>query len=91
MSDRVASIALELGPDDEHAGHCRVCITAQLSQGEVLGVSMQRRLLPDALADAFDALVTRIALIGISLRNREDPVAFVHEPVQSQVRGRSAL
>ncbi len=90
--DRVACLNLELRPDDQHEDHCRVTMSVRLARGGRLEVSVQRRLLPDALADAFDALVTQIALSGLRLPKREDELTLVRQPSANsdgRVRGRA--
>lgn len=86
MSERLQEITVELRPDDEHAGHCRVSMAARLRKGATLRVSVQRRQMADALADAFDALVTRIALSGLRLNKPEDASAFGQPPAPRQAR-----
>lgn len=89
MSERVEEITIELGPA-QPPGHRQVNMTARLSQGDTLRVSVQRRLLPDALADAFDALVTRIALNRLNLTDSEGKAGFARPSTRSASRRPSA-
>lgn len=91
LGDRVSEVRVRLGFDDDHAGHYRVGITAHTPRGEVLDVSAHRRLLPDALADAFDALLTRLVLNGIRLRDDEGERAFVPSSPDAMARRPSAF
>ncbi|MCA9710159.1 MAG: hypothetical protein KDK70_30245 [Myxococcales bacterium] len=65
LDHALAVVVVGVARDVQDPTHCEVRIRAQTSRRASIEAVARRRLLPDALADAFDALVARLELAGI--------------------------